>query len=330
MQYSSRWLAAIVLVAVADVTVAGCVGDSPNGATDAGTDATTPDAGIDVGSSDAGADAATSACDITKPFSAPMRLDGLTNTQFHDDGFWLLPDLLTVFASGDRPLDGSVGDFDILTATRSSADAAFGPYAVVAASTNFPDRAPTLTADGRTMYFTRGYSPYQIYVATRSSALVPFGPAALADAPLTGAANDVADWVSQDGTTIYISSDRPGSAGFDIYVAARVSAGFGTPTLVSSLNSPQEDSAVILTPDELQAFVASNRPGGAGALDIYHSSRASKSSGFSTPVLLGELSSPTVDQPVWVSPDGCTLYFTSRDRDSGMGGYDTYVATRAK
>ena len=102
------------------------------------------------------------------------------------------------------------------------------------------------------------------------------------------------------------------------------------PAAIPSLNSPASDTAVTLTPDELQAFVASTRPGGPGGIDIFYAWRPSTSAGFSTPVPLNELNTASNDTPTWASPDGCTLYFATRDRAGGPGGYDTFVATRGK
>ena len=137
------------------------------------------------------------------------------------------------------------------------------------------------------------------------------------------------DWVSPDGTTLYGAS-REGSGDWNLWRTTKQTAGFAAPTLVASLNSPSHDTAVVLTPDERQAFFASNRPGGAGGDDIYYATRADTNAGFSIPIPLTSINSATGEYPTWVSPDGCRLYFASRDREGGVGNYDVYVASRPK
>jgi hypothetical protein len=322
----ARTIAVVALVSAAlsaAVLGAGCVGDSPDKSVDAGSEATV-EAASDVAAATDAPDGTSAACDLSKDFGPPSLVPGVIDSPSHDDGFWLLPDELTVFTSGDRSLDGSVGDFDIMTGVRANTATPFSSLSIVAVSTTYPDRSPVVTGDGR-----RGYLPQEIWVATRSSALVPFAAAQKADAPLNAATHNQVNWVSQDGTTLYGAS-REGTGDWNIWRTTKQTAGFAAPTLVASLNSPSNDTAVVLTPDERQAFFASNRPGGMGVDDIYYATRADSNAGFSTPVPLTSINSALAEYPSWVSPDGCRLYFSSRDREGGLGNYDVYVTSRPK
>jgi len=70
---------------------------------------------------------------------------------------------------------------------------------------------------------------------------------------------------------IFFNSDRGGKAG-DLYVAARSSptAMFGTPSPLTELNSPANDSDPTLSRDLHYIMFASNR---AGSPDIYEARR---------------------------------------------------------
>lgn len=342
--FRGRGIAGITMAAL--LTVAACVGDDPS----TGPGAAAEDAGQDAngnrdaaeadattfGDAEAGpSDAAVPACNRNAAFGAPKLVSGAVNGAANDDGFWLLPDQLTIFTSSARVVAGSVGGFDIFTGTRADLDASFSTLALaVSPSTDGDDRAPTLTDDGKTIYFTRNPSPggsYDIYVANRTNTAFAFEPAQLAAFPLNDTANDFVSWASpfdpSGSYRVYLSSDRAGSAQFDLYVSVRTSGGFSAPVPIPSLSSPAQDTKVVLTPDELQAFVASARTGTLGGQDIFYASRSDTNQGFSNPTPIAGLNTANDDLPMWVSPDGCTLYFASV-RAGGLGGHDVFVATR--
>lgn len=336
-----------VLTATLLGVAAACVGDEAGSGGvrnegDAGLDATPPvDSGGTDGqtSSDAAsdADAGVPACNRSAPFGTPTLVPGDVNGKVNDDGFWLLPDQLTVFTSSARVVNGSVGGFDIFTGTRASLSSSFSPLVLAAtASTDGDDRAPVVTSDGKTLYFTRNPLPsggYHIYVATRANAAVAFEAPQLAAAPLNDTTNDFVAWVSpfeaSGNYRIYFSSDRSGAAMFDLFVSVRSSGGFSTPVPVPSLNSPMQDTKLVMTPDELQAFIASTRSGSIGGQDLFYASRSDTNQGFSNPTPLAELNTAADDLPMWVTPDGCTLYFSSV-RAGGAGAADVFMATRGK
>jgi len=74
-----------------------------------------------------------------------------------------------------------------------------------------------------------------------------------------------------------------------------------------------------------QLFMASNRPGGLGGLDIYVG--AVPGGWFGPPRLFVELNSPQADLTPSISRDGLELVLAS-DRPGTVGGQDLWVATR--
>ena len=56
----------------------------------------------------------------------------------------------------------------------------------------------------------------------------------------------------------------------------------------AEVNTPALDGCPIQSPDDLSLYIASNRPGGRGGLDIWVATRSSTSSPWGAPTNLGE------------------------------------------
>lgn len=131
-----------------------------------------------------------------------------------------------------------------------------------------------------------------------------------------------------------------GSTALLIGVAAFTLAGIASAAWASAQkidtvgqNSPELNTAVVdgcpaQSPDGLQLFMASNRPGGKGGLDIWVASRASASAPWGAPQNLGEPVNSAADDfcPTPVGKKG--LFFVSREALPGACGqgdiYYTY------
>ena len=101
---------------------------------------------------------------------------------------------------------------------------------------------------------------------------------------------------------------------------------FNTPTFV--------EGCPFIAPDDKTFFIASNRPGGRGGLDIWMSTRAAVDQPWGEPVNVGEpVNSASDDFCPTIARDMHTFYFASR-RQVGVkgvdwcGGSDLYVTRR--
>jgi Tol biopolymer transport system component len=94
-----------------------------------------------------------------------------------------------------------------------------------------------------------------------------------------------------------------------------------------AINSDAADSAPYLTPDGLALYFASDRPGSAGAFDLYVAKRKRAADPFSSPTALDEINTSSNEDTPFVTADGLTLYFSS-NRPGSIGGIDLYVAMR--
>lgn len=97
----------------------------------------------------------------------------------------------------------------------------------------------------------------------------------------------------------------------------------------ADVNTPSLDGCPIQSPDGLSLYIASNRPGGKGGLDIWMASRASSTAPWGAPQNLGEpVNSPADDFcPTPVGKKG--LFFVSREPLPGACGQgDIYFTHR--
>jgi hypothetical protein len=97
----------------------------------------------------------------------------------------------------------------------------------------------------------------------------------------------------------------------------------------SELNTPSLDGCPIQSADGLSLYLASNRPGGKGGLDIWMASRASTSAPWGAPQNLGEPVNSAADDfcPTPVGKGG--LFFVSREALPGACGQgDIYYTHR--
>jgi len=97
------------------------------------------------------------------------------------------------------------------------------------------------------------------------------------------------------------------------------------PGTSSELNTPFLDGCPILSRDGLQLYMASDRPGGLGGLDIWVAERASLDEPFSDPVNMGEpINSPQNDFCPSPLRNSSEFMFVS-NRPGGCGGSDIYM-----
>ena len=130
--------------------------------------------------------------------------------------------------------------------------------------------------------------------------------------------------------TLYFNSARAGSVGpQDIYTATQQPNGrFSTPVRVEELSSASNDLWPIVRADGLEIFIASNRPGGMGAFDVWSSTRGSVSEPWSAPVNIGPtINTSSGEQRPSITGDGMEMVFFS-PRPGGLGDADMYETRR--
>ncbi|MCL5283007.1 MAG: protein kinase [Planctomycetes bacterium] len=204
-------------------------------------------------------------------------------------------------------------------------------------NTSSGESLPAISSDGCVMYFRSdrpgGSGGMDIYVTTRQSKDDDWGPAGNLGPTVNSSSKDYPCWISADGLSLYLGSDRPGGyGGTDIYVTARAApdAPWGTPVnLGPTINSSGSDSYPTISPDGLSLYFASTRPGGFGSYDLWVATRATVSAPWGPPANMGPaVNSLNTEFRPSISSDGLVLFFSSGPA-SGAGPDDIYITRRA-
>lgn len=197
------------------------------------------------------------------------------------------------------------------------------------------DLAPTITADGSTMYFvtrrpntSEGYGSHDFWVSTSAdlSDSTWIAPRPVNDINTPSA--DGAASIAADGQTIFFASNRNTTEPNDINIWVATLDGrtwrnvreVGPP-----VNTTKFESQPSISPDGRRLYFASNREdaGTFGGVDVFVS-RQMADGRWGPPVNLGsKINSKGYDGSPFVATDGTTLYFCS-ERSGTIGGRDFF------
>jgi WD40 repeat protein len=261
-----------------------------------------------------------------------MLVAGLETAATWLGGLRFSPDLRTAYFSafGPNSVEGSSDLYSAARATPGSALDRVVPLAGMGINTAEEEADPTVSGEGLMLMFGRSQglgSQAHLYYATRSSISDPFNDMGLVPNVNVLTTADKYPFLRQDGEALYFSSTRNLSANADIYRAAWNGSTFDPPVGVAELNTPYDDDAPVVTPDERTIYFTSERPdpAAAGGQDIWMATRASTSGRFSPATNVTEVNSPDSDIPTFITADGCTLYFSST---RGRTNEAAWVATK--
>ncbi len=135
-------------------------------------------------------------------------------------------DAVLIFNSA-RPGPPGTGLFDLYVSVRDD-DGSFGPATLIAElSTPLVEARPTISRDGREIFFTRGPTtagPFDLWTATRENRRDPWSEATDLGPVVNSVANDVRPWLSRDARTLFFDSARAGGSGAaDLWLTTRES-----------------------------------------------------------------------------------------------------------
>jgi tetratricopeptide (TPR) repeat protein len=132
--------------------------------------------------------------------------------------------------------------------------------------------------------------------------------------------------ISSDGRTLYFSSERPGGyGGKDIYKSVKLANGEWGPAenLGPTINTPYNDDAPFIHPDNISLFFSSEGHNSMGGYDIFVSTFENNK--WTEPVNLGYPLNTIGDDIYYVlSADGSKGYYAST-RPEGYGQQDIYT-----
>lgn len=192
-------------------------------------------------------------------------------------------------------------------------------------STPLHEWAPALSPDGRELWFA--IADPNFITATRAWTLVRSRRSDGAwqrpeVAPFSGLHSDGYPSFSPDGRRLYFASSRPVDGrpkkDFDLWYAERSGDGWSEPRhLGASVNTAANELSPSVTADGVLYF-SSDRPGGAGATDLYRVRLA----GGKAENLGPAINTSAGESDVHVRADGRLLLFVSRGHAGSVGGDD--------
>ncbi len=195
--------------------------------------------------------------------------------------------------------------------------------------------------DGLEMYVQSDRRPYgygdcDLWVLRRNSIGDDWGPLENLGPVVNSAKGDAFSSISADGLVLCFNSDRSGGyGGHDIYMTTRPTKNdaWGPPVnLGPTANSSRYDACPWVSPDGLEVYFQSWRPGGYGHADIYVARRGTRSEPWRAAENLGPSVNSAYDElgPV-LSPDGLLLFFSDGEhrRPAGYGRTDMWMTRRA-
>lgn len=257
---------------------------------------------------------------------------------------------------------------DIEVSKRSAIDAPWQPPQLLPPTINTAkiEGTPVLTTDGHFLLFASqregGYGGNDLYISKRKDKRVDTGPedggwevpVNLGPGINTGAVEAGPALFQDEQTgviTLHFQTNRRGT--LDIFMSTLQPDGtFGQAVPVAELNSGSADQQPAISRNGLEIYFASDRPGsipypadgccgpaGQPSMDIWVSTRATTSDGWSVPQPVTALNSPYSDLRPSLSFDGKSIYFGSafRTEDCQLRGqcnvsryYDIWMSTREK
>jgi len=275
-------------------------------------------------------------------FGEPVNLGPVANTPVNDGSACLSPDGLELYTCSDRSAPG-LGTWNLWVARRPSGQEAWKELVVLGPEVNSiaDDVNAQLSFDGLELYFNSdrpdGRGGGDIWVTTRLTLADQWGPAVNLGPQVNSSGTEMAPAITGDGLRLFFGRTASGAAGFDLWVASRMTREepWGTATqLGMPVNTSASEAHVSVSADGLALFFSSHpygpfRAGGHGGSDIWVTTRPMRDDPWETPWNPGPPLNTSYPESVpAVSPDGRWLYFGEwlRPRPGGHGGEDVRKA----
>ena len=194
----------------------------------------------------------------------PAPISAAINTPYNEGAATISGDGKTlVFTSCDRP--NAVGSCDLYISRRTGNNWSKPQNMGRTVNSTAWDSQPSLSADGRTLYFTSdrrgGQGQEDIYVTTLQDDDT-WGPARNLGAPVNTPGKDMAPFIHASGTTLYYVTDGlVGMGGLDIYRSAQQPDGkWAAPAnLGYPLNTFENEASLFISSDNRRGYCSRSR-----------------------------------------------------------------------
>ncbi|MCB9171242.1 MAG: PD40 domain-containing protein [Flavobacteriales bacterium] len=205
------------------------------------------------------------------------------------------------------------------------------------------DYGALITADGSSLYFTsRRASPsgrvnkatnayYEDVYVCHADGKGGWGAPAQLPPPVNSGINDAAVAIHDDGRSMILYRDVSGKG--DLFRSHQAGGEWSEPEkLGPNIDTRYHESSAWRTADGQWLYFVSDRPdaGGLGGQDIYRSAWDASANDWGPAEDLGAtINTPQDEDGIFVTPDGGTIYFSSKGHGT-MGGYDIFRSHQEK
>lgn len=279
-----------------------------------------------------GGQAGFAGCDPVGPFDMVMPVPNVNGT-LDDMGARLSHDQLTMYLQSNR----NGASYQLFTTTRATTSSPWGVPVMNAATISFTgDEKPTVSPDELTLIMdaaTGVSGQTHLWKFSRASTSSPWGaPQAIAATAGMPNENERDPFLDDGGSSLYFTSDRL-TGSLDIFLSPRMADGsFGAPSEVVGVNDGQStEGNPTVSEDGRTMFFFSNRQAqGSNGNDVFVATRPVPSGAFSTPTPVDELNTSKNDEPSYLTPDHCALYYARSSEAAGELRMRQWQAIRGK
>lgn len=167
---------------------------------------------------------------------------------------------------------------------------------------------PSLSADGKTLYFASnlsgGIGGLDIWKVTRDSDKGEWGKPINLGSEINTSDNEAFPFIHPDGTLYFASTGRPGMGGYDIFIARQKGSGYEVENMGYPINSSSDDFGITFLAGKETGYLTSRRPGGKGEDDIYM---------FHLPPIAINISGTVIDSKQKKPVEGCIIKMLGND-----------------
>jgi outer membrane protein OmpA-like peptidoglycan-associated protein len=220
-------------------------------------------------------------------------------------------------------------------------------------NTNVVDYAPTVSADGKTLYFvsnrpgSKSYNEkvfsHDFWAAKKNDRMdTVFLPlynidttTNLGNLGVNTVLNEGAASIAADRQSLYFTGcERPDGLGScDIYKTTIEGDRWGRPVnLGKNVNSKYWDSQPSIAPDQSRIYFTSTRPGPNSNgdakpenMDIWYADWDAETEEWKPAQNLSVINTPAADVAPFIAADNVTLFFSSKGHTPNLGGLDFYL-----